>query len=108
MGKTTVVQRTVVVPAPPPLVIVAPPPVFSPFGMGVAPVIFAPPPTIGDIIVGAAVNGAVNSAINSTIPRGPSTTDRILDNQMRQDGRQLDRQSAQIDDLQRELRELKK
>jgi len=108
INKTTVVQKTVVVPPPPPPVIVAPSPVVSPFGMAAVPVIVAPPPTIGDIIVGAAVNGAVNSAINSTIPRGPSTTDRIMENQIRQDERQLDRQAAQIDDLQRELRELKK
>jgi len=107
INKTTVVQKTVVVPPPAPPVIVAPPPVISPFG-AVAPVIVAPPPTVGDIIVGAAVNGAINSAINSTIPRGPSTTDRIMENQMRQDERQLDRQAAQIEDLQRELRDLKK
>merc|ERR1719507_1495041 len=96
INKTTVVQKTVVVPPPPPPVIVAPPPVISPFGMAVAPVVVAPPPTVGDIIVGAAVNGAINSAINSTIPRGPSTTDRIMENQIRQDERQLDRQSSQI------------
>jgi hypothetical protein len=105
INKTTVVQKTVVVPPPPPPVIIAPTPMFSPFG---APVVVAPPPTVGDIIVGAAVSGAINSTINSTIPRGPSTTDRIMENQIRQDERQLDRQSSQIDDLQRELRELKK
>jgi len=113
INKTTVVQKTVVVQPPPPpvvvapAVVVAPSPMISPFG-AVAPVIVAPPPTLGDIIVGAAVNGAINSAVNSTIPRGPSTTDRIMENQIRQDERQLDRQANQIEDLQRELRELKK
>lgn len=110
VNKTTVIEKTtVVVPPPPPPVVVAPPPVMSPFGMAPAPVIVAaPPPTLGDVIVGAAVNSAINGAIASTVPRGPSVNDRIMENQIRQDERQLDRQAAQIEDLQRELRDLKK
>jgi len=109
VNKTTIVNKTVVVPPPPPPVVVAPPPVISPFGMAAAPVIVAaPPPTLGDIIVGAAVNSAIHGAIASTVPHGPSVNDRIMENQIRQDERQLDRQAAQIEDLQREMRDLKK
>jgi len=108
INKTTVVERTttVVAPPPPPPVVVAPPPIMAPpigFGIGMAPVVVAPPPTIGDVIVGA----AVSSAIHSAVPHGPSVNDRILENQQRQDERQMDRQAAQIEDLQRELSELK-
>mmetsp|Transcript_31305 Transcript_31305/g.68588 ORF Transcript_31305/g.68588 Transcript_31305/m.68588 type:complete len:236 (+) Transcript_31305:52-759(+) len=102
-NKTTVVEKTVIVaPPPPPPVVVAPP--VSPFGgmMG-APVVVAPPPTLGDVVVGA----AISSAINSAMPKPPSTTDRIMENQIRQDERQMDRQQSQIEDMQRELRELK-
>mmetsp|Transcript_148292 Transcript_148292/g.413025 ORF Transcript_148292/g.413025 Transcript_148292/m.413025 type:complete len:222 (+) Transcript_148292:62-727(+) len=97
INKTTVVEKTnvVVAPPPPPAVIMAPASVI------VAP----PPPTVGDIIVGAAVSSALNSAI---APHGPTTTDRIMENQIRQDERQLDRQAVQIEELQRELRDLKK
>jgi len=105
INRTTVIEKTnVIVAPPPPPVVVAPPPMMSPYGMAAPVIVAAPPPTLGDIIVGA----AIGSAINSAIPHGPSVTDRIMENQIRQDERQLDRQAAQIDDLQRELRELKK
>mmetsp|Transcript_8491 Transcript_8491/g.27061 ORF Transcript_8491/g.27061 Transcript_8491/m.27061 type:complete len:223 (+) Transcript_8491:64-732(+) len=97
INRTTVINKTVVAPPPPPPVIVAPAPVIA------APLFVAPPPpTLGDVLVGA----AVSSAINSTIPRGPSVNDRIMENQMRQDERQLDKQATQIDDLKREIQEL--
>jgi hypothetical protein len=110
INKTTVIERntTVIAPAPPPPVIVAPPPVIaSPvgYGFGMAPVVVAPAPTLGDVIVGAAVGGAINSAMHHN--HGPSVNDRILENQQRQDERQMDRQANQLEDLQRELAELK-
>mmetsp|Transcript_23322 Transcript_23322/g.51518 ORF Transcript_23322/g.51518 Transcript_23322/m.51518 type:complete len:239 (-) Transcript_23322:84-800(-) len=105
-NKTTIVNKTVIV-APPPPAVIAPAPVVSPYGMGMgmmSPVVVAPPPTIGDIVVGA----AIGSAINSAMPHPPSGTDRMLENQIRQDERQMDRQASQIEDMKRELAELKK
>jgi len=104
INKTTVVERntTVVVPPPP---VVAP---VAPMGMGfgMAPVVVAPPPTLGEIVVGAAVSSAIHSAV-APHHYGPSVNDRILENQQRQDERQMDRQANQIEDLQRELQQLK-
>lgn len=95
--------------------IVTPPPVIAPpmgMGMGMgfgAPVIVAPPPTLGEVVVGAAINGAINGAIINSVAgnRGPSTTDRIMENQMRQDERQMDAQANQIKDLEREIASMK-
>lgn len=114
-NNTTVIKKETVVVAPPapPPVVVAPAPVMGMgyggmgMGMGMAPVVVAPPPTLGEVVAGAVIGGAINGAINSTIPRGPSTTDRMLENQQRQDERQLDKQSMQLEALQRELQDLK-
>jgi len=102
--RTTVINRTTTVyaPPPPPVVVMAPAPVF---GMGYVPVVYAPPPTLGDLIVGAAIGSAISSAVHHN--SGPSGNDRILENQQRQDERQMDRQAAQLEDLQRELAQLK-
>jgi len=105
INKTTVIQAAPVVAAP--VVVVAPAPVMGMgYGMGMAPVVMAPPPTIGDMIIGAAVGSAINGAINPN--RGSSTTDRVLENQQRQDERQLDKQAMQMESLQREMAALKK
>jgi len=87
----------------------------APAPMMGAPMMMAPAPSLGDIVVGAAVQGAVGGAVSASVrnamapPAGaPSTTDRMLENQMRQDERQLDKQSNDIEDLKRQLAELKK
>eukprot|EP00929_Paragymnodinium_shiwhaense_P009725 TRINITY_DN113_c1_g1_i1.p1 TRINITY_DN113_c1_g1~~TRINITY_DN113_c1_g1_i1.p1 ORF type:complete len:225 (-),score=67.81 TRINITY_DN113_c1_g1_i1:153-827(-) len=110
INKTTVVQAPAPAPAPP--VVVHAPPVVVAAPMMVA----APAPSLGDIVVGAAVQGAVSGmvsgAVHNAMGPGPSggvsATDKILENQQRQDERQLDRQASQIEDLQRELMALKK
>mmetsp|Transcript_57723 Transcript_57723/g.148494 ORF Transcript_57723/g.148494 Transcript_57723/m.148494 type:complete len:225 (-) Transcript_57723:276-950(-) len=114
INRTTVINKTTIVaPPPPPPVIIAPTVVPS-YGMGMgmmgAPVIVAPPPTLGEVVVGAAISGAINGSVMNSMAnnRGPSTTDRIMENQMRQDERQMDRQASQIDDLQRQIAEMKK
>jgi len=108
INKTTVVEKNTTVVVPPPAPVVVAPPVVAPmgmgYGMGMAPVVVAPPPTLGEIVVGAAVSSAIHSAV---VPHGPSVNDRILENQQRQDERQMDRQANQIEDLQRELAQLK-
>jgi len=119
-NRTTVINKTTIVqaPAPPPAVVVAPPPVVvappmvSPFGMGMvaAPVVVAPPPTIGEMVAGAVVGSAINSVVNGAINgghRGSSTTDRILENNQRQDERQLDKQASEIELLKQELQDIK-
>merc|ERR1719229_1355170 len=93
INKTTVVEKntTVVVPPAAPPVVVAPPMGmgYGGYGMGMAPVVVAPAPTLGDVIVGPAVGSAISNAV---APRGPSVSDRMLENQQRQDERQMDRQ----------------
>jgi len=109
VNKTTVINKTVVVPPPAPSVVVAPP--VTPFGMGMmapAPVVVAPAPSLGDVIVGNVIGSAISNAIAPRVDRGPTGTDRMLENQMRQDERMMDRQANQIEDLQRELQDLKK
>mmetsp|Transcript_74364 Transcript_74364/g.177170 ORF Transcript_74364/g.177170 Transcript_74364/m.177170 type:complete len:220 (+) Transcript_74364:85-744(+) len=79
-----------------------------------APMMMAPAPSLGDIVVGTAVQGAVGGAVSGAVrgamapPPGASGTDRMLENQMRQDERQMDKQSNDIEDLKRQLAELKK
>mmetsp|Transcript_44798 Transcript_44798/g.103625 ORF Transcript_44798/g.103625 Transcript_44798/m.103625 type:complete len:214 (-) Transcript_44798:108-749(-) len=74
---------------------------------------YAPAPSLGDMVVGAAVQGATFGAVsgamrNSMGPTGPTATDRALEGQLRQDERQLDAQANEIADLKRQLAELKK
>ena len=97
-SNTTVINRTTVV---------APPPVMAApsIGFGMAPVVVAPPPTVGDVIVGSVVGGAINNAMYGN--RGPSTADRMLENQQRQDERQIDNQKKEIEQLKAELNSLK-
>ena len=107
-SNTTVINKTTVI-APPPVVA---PPVMAPsigFGMGIAPapVVVAPPPTVGDVIVGSVVGGAINNAMYGNHHSGPSSTDRMLENQQRQDERQIDNQQREIDQLKAELNSLK-
>eukprot|EP00913_Durusdinium_trenchii_P018558 g17438.t1 len=56
-------------------------------GMGVgfapAPVVVAPPPTLGDVVVGTVIGGAINNAITGGHHSGPTSTDRLLENQQR-------------------------
>jgi len=110
VNKTTIINKTTVV-APPP-VVVAPPVVVGGYGGGYGGgfgMVVAPPPTVGDVIVGAVVGSAINNAIGGgNRGYGPSGTDRMLENQQRQDERQMDKQANQIEDLQRELQNLKK
>eukprot|EP00439_Symbiodinium_sp_Y106_P075617 s1098_g15.t1 len=103
-SNTTVINRTTVV-APPP--VTAAPSVG--FGMGIAPVpvVVAPPPTVGDVIVGSVVGGAINNAMYGGHHSGPSTADRMLENQQRQDERQIDNQKMEIEQLKAELNSLK-
>jgi len=119
-NRTTIINKKTIVqaPPPPPPVVVAPPPVIvappvvSPFGFGMsaAPVVVAPPPTVGEMIAGAVVGSAINSAVNGAINggnRGPTTTDRMLENQQRQDERQMDKQATELEMLKNELNDLK-
>jgi hypothetical protein len=103
INKTTVIQQAPPVVAPAPVVVAAPM------------IIAAPAPSLGDMVVGAAVQGAVSGMVSGTMNRamgggsgGVSNTDRVLENQQRQDERQMDKQSNQIEDLQRELAAMKK
>eukprot|EP00928_Gymnodinium_smaydae_P051552 TRINITY_DN350_c0_g1_i6.p1 TRINITY_DN350_c0_g1~~TRINITY_DN350_c0_g1_i6.p1 ORF type:complete len:533 (-),score=67.04 TRINITY_DN350_c0_g1_i6:224-1822(-) len=103
-SNTTVIERNNTT-------VIAPPPVgFSPgLGMG-GPVIVAPAPTLGDIVVGAAVDGAVRGVVSGATGgphHGPSSTDRMLENQQRQDERQIDKQATEIEALKKELDQLK-
>lgn len=106
----TVVNKTTVIQAPP-APVVAPAPVV----VGAPMMIAAPAPSLGDMVVGAAVQGVVGGMVSGAVnnamgggSHGVSNTDRILENQQRQDERQMDKQSNQIEDLQRELAALKK
>eukprot|EP00439_Symbiodinium_sp_Y106_P086304 s166_g32.t1 len=81
--KTTVINKTTVI-APPP--VVAAPSVGFGMGFAPAPVVVAPPPTVGDVIVGSVVGGAINNAMYGGQNRGPTNTDRMLENQQRQEG----------------------
>eukprot|EP00435_Cladocopium_sp_Y103_P053610 s1706_g17.t1 len=101
-NKTTVINQTTVI-APPP--VVAAPPMGM--GMGVAPVVVAPAPTLGDVVVGTVIGGAINNAITGGHHSGPSSTDRLLENQQRQDERQIDYQKAEIEQLRAEIQNMK-
>jgi len=68
--------------------------------------IVAPAPTLGDVVVGTVVGGAINNAMGFNGNRGYSGTDRMLENQQRQDERQLDNQSRDIDQLKNEIARL--
>lgn len=102
-NKTTVINQTTVI-APPPPVVAAPP---TGMGMGVAPVVVAPAPTLGDVFVGTVIGGAINNAISGGHHSGPSSTDRLLENQQRQDERQIDSQKAEIEQLKTEIQNMK-
>mmetsp|Transcript_98528 Transcript_98528/g.260135 ORF Transcript_98528/g.260135 Transcript_98528/m.260135 type:complete len:222 (+) Transcript_98528:64-729(+) len=102
-NKTTIINKTTTVyaPAPAPHVIIAPSPVYG---------YVAPAPTLGEVIVGVAVGSALSNSLhsnNNNNNNGTSNSDRILENQQRQDERQMDKQAAQLEDLQRELAQLK-
>lgn len=97
----TVINKTTVVAAPP--VVAAP--VMGGYGYGGVGMVVAPPPTLGDVVVGTVVGGAINNAMYGGM-RGPSTTDRMLENQQRQDERQMDRQSSEIDQLKMQISQL--
>mmetsp|Transcript_82186 Transcript_82186/g.100845 ORF Transcript_82186/g.100845 Transcript_82186/m.100845 type:complete len:204 (-) Transcript_82186:181-792(-) len=103
-SKTTVINKTTVI-APPP-----PPVVAAPMGVGFAPapVMVAPAPTIGDVVVGTVIGGAINNAITGGHHSGPTNTDRMLENQQRQDERQIDNQQREIELLKSEIQNLKK
>lgn len=109
-SKTTVINKTTVI-APPP--VVAPPVVAPPISMGMgvgfapAPVVVAPAPSLGDVVVGTVIGGAINNAISGGHHSGPSTSDRLLENQQRQDERQIDNQKAEIDQLKAEIQNMK-
>ena len=61
----TVINETTVI-APPPPVVAAP---SMGMGIGVAPVVVAPPPTLGDVVVGTVIGGAINNAISGGEPQ---------------------------------------
>jgi len=102
-NNTTVINKTTVV-APPP--VVAAPAMGYGYGYGGVGMVVAPPPTLGDVVVGTVVGGAINNAMYGGMNRGPSTTDRMLDNQQRQDERQMDRQASEIDQLKMQISQL--
>ena len=104
-NKTTVINQTTVIAPPPP--VVAAPPTGMGMGMGVAPVVVAPAPTLGDVVVGTVIGGAINNAISGGHHSGPSSTDRLLENQQRQDERQIDSQKAEIEQLKTEMQNMK-
>eukprot|EP00930_Biecheleria_cincta_P102159 TRINITY_DN93843_c0_g1_i1.p1 TRINITY_DN93843_c0_g1~~TRINITY_DN93843_c0_g1_i1.p1 ORF type:complete len:251 (+),score=50.07 TRINITY_DN93843_c0_g1_i1:82-753(+) len=101
---TTIINKTTVV-APPP-VVAAPVMGYGGVGMMASPIVVAPAPTLGDIVVGSVVGGAINNAIYGGHHSGPSTTDRMLENQQRQDERQMDRQENEINQLKSEIARL--
>jgi len=73
----------------------------------------APAPSLGDMVVGAAVQGATYGAVSGAVrgamaPSGPSYTDRALESQIRQDEREMDKQAAEIAELKKQIAELKK
>lgn len=105
-NKTTVINQTTVV-APPPVVAAPPMGMGMGMGMGVAPVVVAPAPTLGDVVVGTVIGGAINNAISGGHHSGPSSTDRLLENQQRQDERQIDNQKAEIEQLKAEIQNMK-
>ncbi|CAJ1338081.1 unnamed protein product [Effrenium voratum] len=101
-SRTTVINKTTVI---------APPPVMAPapVAIGMAPVVVAPAPSLGDVVVGSVIGGAINNAMyGGHHSSGPSTSDRMLENQQRQDERQMDKQSMEIEQLKSELANLKK
>ena len=108
-NKTTVINQTTVIAPPPP--VVAAPPMGMGMGMGVglapAPVVVAPAPSLGDVVVGTVIGGAINNAITGGHHSGPSTADRMLENQQRQDERQIDNQKAEIEQLKAEINNMK-
>eukprot|EP00435_Cladocopium_sp_Y103_P019704 s1864_g4.t1 len=103
---TTVINKTTVI-APPP--VVAAPPMGMGMGVGFAPapVVVAPAPTLGDVVVGTVIGGAINNAITGGHHSGPTNTDRLLENQQRQDERQIDNQQREIEQLKSEIQNLK-
>lgn len=101
---TTVINKTTVV-APPP-VVAAPVMGYGGVGMMAAPVVVAPAPTLGDIVVGSVVGGAINNAMYGGHHSGPTNTDRMLENQQRQDERQMDRQENEINQLKSQIAQL--
>ena len=105
-SKTTVINKTTVI-APPP--VVAAPPMGMGMGVGFAPapVVVAPAPSLGDVVVGTVIGGAINNAISGGHHNGPSTSDRLLENQQRQDERQIDNQKAEIEQLKTEIQNMK-
>ncbi|CAK9045780.1 unnamed protein product [Durusdinium trenchii] len=106
-SKTTVINKTTVITPPPP--VVAAPPIGMGMGVGFAPapVVVAPPPTLGDVVVGTVIGGAINNAITGGHHSGPTSTDRLLENQQRQDERQMDNQQREIELLKSEIQNLK-
>lgn len=106
-NKTTVINQTTVIAPPPPVVAAPPMGMGMGMGMGVAPVVVAPAPTLGDVVVGTVIGGAINNAISGGHHSGPSSTDRLLENQQRQDERQIDSQKAEIEQLKTEIQNMK-
>eukprot|EP00438_Fugacium_kawagutii_P027396 Skav208443 [mRNA] locus=scaffold1952:191232:191882:- [translate_table: standard] len=103
-NKTTVINQTTVIAPPPP--VVAAPPMGMGMCVGMAPVVVAPAPSLGDVVVGSVIGGAINNAITGG-NRGPTNTDRMLENQQRQDERQIDSQKAELEMLKSEIQSLK-
>jgi hypothetical protein len=64
-------------------------------------------PSIGDIVAGNMIGGAINNAMFGGQRYGPSTTDRMLENQQRQDEREMDKQKSEVDQLKAEIAALK-
>lgn len=90
--------------APPPVVMATP--LVSPLGLMGGPAVIAPAPSLGEVVVGTVLGNAVSGALHSALPI-PSGTDRVLQEQQRQDERLLDRQASEIETLKRELQDLK-
>jgi len=107
-NKTIIREKTIVVQAPePPPVVIAPP---SPFGGTVvaapAPVYVeaAPPPSFTDVAVQVGAAMAVKAVADAVMP----SPEKVMQDQIRKDERELDKQSEQIRQLQSQLAELKK
>mmetsp|Transcript_77943 Transcript_77943/g.198054 ORF Transcript_77943/g.198054 Transcript_77943/m.198054 type:complete len:194 (+) Transcript_77943:3-584(+) len=102
INRTIIRETTVVVQAPPPTPVV----VGSPYG-GVgyaAPVAIFEPPSLADIAVGVGMGMAVKAIADVVMP----SPDKVLNGQMRQDEREMDKQQDQIRQLQSQLADMKK
>eukprot|EP00420_Gonyaulax_spinifera_P030615 CAMPEP_0197875116 /NCGR_PEP_ID=MMETSP1439-20131203/4459_1 /TAXON_ID=66791 /ORGANISM="Gonyaulax spinifera, Strain CCMP409" /LENGTH=79 /DNA_ID=CAMNT_0043494299 /DNA_START=32 /DNA_END=271 /DNA_ORIENTATION=- len=74
-------------------------------GVGVGPVIA--PPMFGAPLLGPPMGFFGPPVVPLGVPFGPSYSDRMIQDQQRQDERQMDNNQSKIEALQKEIAELK-